>query len=129
MRRFGTLIFALILVTAAVGPIMAQSVNVAINGAPVRFTGTQPMVVRGRVLVPLRGVLEQMGAFVGWDPVTRTVLAQKSGTDVQLPIGSRAATVNGRTVTLDVPAQMETLPAPVGRAQQGHDDLGPVGGS
>ena len=106
MRRFGTLVFALILMTAAVGPIMAQSLDVTINGAPVRFTGTQPMAVRGRVMVPLRGVLEQMGAFVGWDPATRTVFAEKSGTDIELPIGSRTATVNGRTVTLDVPAQM-----------------------
>lgn len=106
MRRFGTLIFVLILLAAAAGSIMAQSLNVTINGDPVRFTGTQPMVVRGRVMVPLRGVLEQMGAFVGWDPATRTVFAQKSGTDVQLSIGSRTATVNGRTVTLDVPAQI-----------------------
>lgn len=106
MRRFGTLIFALILLAAVFGPAMAQSLNVTINGAPVRFTGTQPMAVRGRVMVPLRGVLEQMGAFVGWDPATRTVFAQKSGTDVQLPIGSPAATVNGRTVNLDVPAQV-----------------------
>jgi hypothetical protein len=81
-------------------------VNVTIDGAPVRFTGTQPMVMQGRVLVPLRGVLEQMGAFVGWDSATRTVFAQKSGIDVQLPIGSRTATVNGRTVGLDVPAQI-----------------------
>ena len=106
MRRFMAFIFVFTLLAAAVGPIMAQSVNLTINGAPVRFTGTQPMVVRGRVMVPLRGVLEQMGAFVGWDSVTRTVFAQKSGTDVQLPIGSRNATVNGRTVILDVPAQI-----------------------
>jgi hypothetical protein len=106
MRRFGTLIFTLILMAVAFGPAMAQSLNVTINGAPVRFMGTQPMAVRGRVMVPLRGVLEQMGAFVGWDPATRTVFAQKSGTDVQLPIGSLAATVNGRTVNLDVPAQV-----------------------
>ena len=106
MRRFGIFIFVLALLAAAVSPTIAQSVNVTIDGAPVRFTGTQPMVVQGRVMVPLRGVLEQMGAFVGWDPAARTVFAQKSGTDVQLPIGSRSATVNGRTVTLDVPAQI-----------------------
>ena len=94
------------LLAAAGGPSTAQSVNMTIDGAPVRFTGTQPMVVQGRVMVPLRGVLEQMGAFVGWDPATRTVFAQKSGTDVQLPIGSRIATVSGRAVSLDVPAQI-----------------------
>ncbi|MCX6343875.1 MAG: copper amine oxidase N-terminal domain-containing protein [Armatimonadetes bacterium] len=106
MRRFGIFIFVFTLLAAAIGPIMAQSINVTINGAPVRFTGTQPMVVQGRALVPLRGVLEQMGAFVGWDPATHTVFAQNSETDVQLPIGSRTATVNGGMVNLDVPAQI-----------------------
>lgn len=106
MRRSVALIFVLTLLTAAVGPAMAQSLNVTIDGVAVQFMGTKPMAVRGRVMVPLRGVLEQMGAFVGWDPATRTVFAQKSGTDVQLPIGSQAATVNGRTVILDVPAQI-----------------------
>ena len=106
MKRFQASAFVFILLATTVGPTVAQSVNVSINGVPIRFAGTQPTAMRGRVMVPLRGVLEQMGAFVGWDQVTRTVLAQKSGTDVQLPIGSQTATVNGRTVTLDVPAQI-----------------------
>ncbi len=106
MKRFTCYIFVLTLLAAAIGPGMAQSLNVAINGSPVRFQGTQPMAVRGRVMVPLRGVLEQMGAFVGWEAASQTVFAQKSGTDVQLRIGSKTATVNGNTVTLDVPAQI-----------------------
>jgi len=106
MRRFWMLIFVFTLLAATLGHVMAQSVNVTMDGNPVRFTGTQAMVVRGRVLVPLRGVLEQIRVFVGWDQATRTVYAQKSGIDVQLPIGSRSATVNGRTVILDVPAQI-----------------------
>ncbi len=94
------------LLLLAAASVMSQSINVTIDGNPVRFVGTQPMAVQGRVMVPLRGVLEKMGAFVGWDAATRTVFAQKSSVDVQLPIGSRNATVNGRSVALDVPAQI-----------------------
>jgi hypothetical protein len=47
-----------------------------------------------------------MGAFVGWDASTRTVLAQKGDKDVVLPIGSRTAMVNGAVVQLDVPAMI-----------------------
>ncbi len=104
MKLLKIMIPGLILMAAASA--MPQALNVTIDGTPVRFIGTQPMAVQGRVMVPLRGVLEQMGAFVGWDAITRTVFAQKSDVDVQLPIGSRSATVNGRSVALDVPAQI-----------------------
>lgn len=102
----GTMILVLAALLAVTAPAVAQAVSVTLDGQPVAFAGTQPMVVGGRVLVPLRGVLEQMGAFVGWDPATRTVIAQRSGINVELPVGSRTATVNGRQVALDVPARI-----------------------
>ena len=93
---------ALIILAASMA--MAQQVNVTVDGVPVQFMGTKPLTQRGHVLVPLRGVLEKMGAFVEWVPATRTVIAQKGDLYVELPVGSRTATVNGKQVTLDVPA-------------------------
>jgi hypothetical protein len=46
-----------------------------------------------------------MGATVDWDNATRTVTASRGNMDLILPLGSRIATVNGREVTLDVPAR------------------------
>ncbi len=85
MRRFATFIFVLIILAAAAGSTTAQSIYVTIDNAPVRFTGTQPMVVQGRVLVPLRGVLEQMGAFVGWDSPPAPCSRKKAGRMSSLP--------------------------------------------
>src|SRR5438105_8455620 len=82
----------------------AQRIRVQVNNSPVTFRDTQPQEVRGRVMVPLRGVLEQMGAFVDWDAATRTVIANRGSTDIRLPLGRRITTVGGRSVTLDVPA-------------------------
>lgn len=79
-------------------------VRVVVNGQPIAFEGTQPRMVDGRVLVPLRGVLEDIGAAVDWRPATQTVIATKAETEIDMPIGSRIATVNGRPVTLSVPA-------------------------
>lgn len=93
-------VIALVFAGAAHG----QGIGVTVDGREVAFVGTRPMTVDGRVLVPLRGVLEEMGAFVSWVAQTRTVVAQKGDTYVELPVGSRTATVNGRIVTLDVPA-------------------------
>lgn len=84
----------------------AQSVRVQVDGSPVNFSGTTPRVVGQRVLVPLRGVFEEMGAFVSWDGATQTVSATHGDKDVRLQIGQRRAMVEGELVNLDVPAQL-----------------------
>jgi hypothetical protein len=84
----------------------AQGINVQVNGNPVTFTNTQPQYISGRVLVPLRGVFEEMGADVQWHPETRSVTAQQNGQSVALRIGEKWATVDGKTVSLDVPAMI-----------------------
>lgn len=83
-----------------------NNIQVSVNGQPVAFDQARPQMVGGRVLVPLRGVMEQLGAYVQWDASTHTVTATKAGTDIQLRIGDRSATVNGQPVTLDVPAMV-----------------------
>src|SRR5579871_4714840 len=55
-------------------------------------------------MVPLRGVLETMGASIDWMQDSQTVVATRGNIEIDLPIGSRTATINGREVTLDVPA-------------------------
>jgi hypothetical protein len=63
-------------------------------------------MANGRVLVPLRGVFERLGATVTWDPTSQTVLAQSGTTSVSLRIGSPQAFVNGQPQLLDVPAML-----------------------
>ncbi|RYG42021.1 copper amine oxidase N-terminal domain-containing protein, partial [bacterium] len=83
----------------------AQSIRVTVNGEPVAFSGAGPRSVGGRILVPLRGVMEKLGAYVGYDGATKTVTANRGDVDLMLVLGQRSATVNGRSVTLDVPAE------------------------
>lgn len=103
MANRRSLVFTVVALAFA-GAAFCQDIAVTVDGREVAFVGTRPMTIDGRVLVPLRGVLEEMGAFVSWVAKTRTVVAQKGDTYVELPVGSRTATVNGRMVTLDVPA-------------------------
>jgi len=98
---------ALAAVAMIAGVAGAQGINVTVDGAPVSFNNNMgPRSVNGRVLVPLRGVFEQMGAYVQWNPATRDVTANRGDSDVRLHIGDRVATVDGRQVTLDVPAMI-----------------------
>ena len=60
--------------------------------------------VRGRVMVPLRGVFESLGAKVKYDAGPRRITANRGKREVVLYIGRRDAFIDGRRQTLDVPA-------------------------
>lgn len=84
----------------------AQGIVVTVDGHPVSFATQQPISSGGRVLVPLRGVFEEMGATVLWDGANRQVLASKGNTNIRLTIGSTQADVNGSMVSLDSAAEI-----------------------
>lgn len=106
----GTYYFGIILVLllfSLAPPALAQApVTVVLDDVPLAFD-TEPVIQEGRVLVPFRGLGEALGVEVGWDAVTRTVLARGFGKDVSLPIGEGHALVNGTPVALDAPPVIE----------------------
>lgn len=81
-------------------------IRATVDGNFVTFPDVQPMMMNNRVMVPIRGVFEQMSADVAWDSMTRRVMAQRGTDTIILPIGSILATVNGREIRLDTPAIM-----------------------
>ena len=84
----------------------SQPIRVLVNDERVRFAGQGPEQMGERVYVPLRGVLERIGADVKWNPNQRVVVARQGDTVVRLPAGG-FATVNGQRVALDAPAYVE----------------------
>ncbi|MGE5674997.1 MAG: copper amine oxidase N-terminal domain-containing protein [Mycobacterium leprae] len=76
---------------------------VYVNGERLNLT---PLAHNGRTLVPFRALAEDLGATVSWDPSTRTVTMVKGETTVVITIGASTATVNGQTVDLAVPAEI-----------------------
>jgi hypothetical protein len=86
-----------------------QIITVTVNEQPVTFEQEQrPMMMGGRVLVPLRGVIEKLGGEVKWEPTTRVITGAHAGQNKQfrLRVGSREALVNGENVTLDAPPRV-----------------------
>jgi hypothetical protein len=100
VKRQAAVIVTLFLAMSAI----AQGIGVTVDGRTVNFQGQGPVSVQGRVLVPLRGVLEAMGAYVEYRSASRSIYARRGATEIDLRLGDRQATVNGRPVTLDVPA-------------------------
>jgi hypothetical protein len=104
--RYATTLFALAaLLILFAAPALAQPVRVVVDGQTIAFD-QPPVMAGGRVLVPLRGVFENLGATVVWDPATRSIRATRGDTSVLLTMGSRLATVNGQVTTLDTPAMI-----------------------
>lgn len=83
----------------------ADTIKLVVNGSEVK-TDVPPVIIEGRTLVPLRAMLEAVGASINWDEATQTVTAQKDATTIKLIIGNSSAYVNGTQKSLDVPAQI-----------------------
>ncbi len=84
-------------------------ITVTVNNKPVAFEATRrPMMMSGRVLVPLRGVIERLGGNVQWDPKNRVVTGAHAAANRQfrIRVGSNEALVNGETMALDSPPRI-----------------------
>ncbi len=89
---------------AGVAQVGAQGpITVLIDGTRL-ILDVPPVQIEGRVLVPLRGVFERLGAKVVYDPAGQTVTATREAVTIVLRLGSREARINERIVLLDVPA-------------------------
>lgn len=77
----------------------SDRIKITLNNAPLRLD-TDPEIENDTTLVPLRGVLEALGAEVTWDEKTSTVIAKKDGTEIELQIGKKTARVNKKDTEL-----------------------------
>ena len=107
-KRILSITLALVLILTVMPITQSQAsaeIRVIVNGTTVAFDQS-PVIENGRTLVPLRAIFEALGATVDWNQSTQTVTAAKDGTTVRLTIGSNIMVVDGRNITLDVPAKI-----------------------
>ncbi len=94
----------LALLLAPVTPARASSPTIMVDGTA--LPADVPAVVNGdHILVPLRGVLERLGAQVAYDPVRQVASAALNGVLVQVRVGTNQGWVNGQPKTLDIGAR------------------------
>ncbi|HCJ11463.1 MAG TPA: hypothetical protein DHW14_09935 [Clostridiales bacterium] len=107
VRHLALVLIVLLLAAAGGPPLLAApgDISLVINGDLVE-TDVPPVIVRGRTLVPVRVVSEELGAYVGWDDRSRTVTVVSGASRVVLGVGQSTATVDGRPVTLDTPPEI-----------------------
>ena len=86
-----------------------EAIGVTINGTPVTYDDGygRPFVdAAGRTQVPFRLTMETFGCSVDWDNDTRTAVAEKDGTKVEVPVGRDYLIINGKRADIDTTAQL-----------------------
>ena len=84
-------------------------INVTVNNEAVTFDkSTRPIMMGGRILVPLRGVVERLGGTIQYDAQSQVITGGQANLEKQfrLRVGSGEALVNGKNQTLDSPPRV-----------------------
>lgn len=81
-----------------------RAIGVTVDGVKVPLRHA-PLVRKNSILVPMKEIFAALDAEVAFEPKTKTITATDGYSDVTLRIGSSAATVDGKAVRLDVPAE------------------------
>ncbi len=103
--RYALLLLACVAVPLSLGRPAAAEPAIVVNGTPLACP--QPPLNRlGVVLLPLRPVLEALGAQSDWRPREEKLQVRRGGRLVELWVGTPVAQVNGLPVQLDVPPKL-----------------------
>jgi len=77
-----------------------KQISVLIDGEKQSYDQA-PVLRNDRVLVPMRGIFEKLGATVTWDGQTQTVHATKGSAKLQLALREKTLFFRGQAFTLD----------------------------
>ncbi len=117
-------IFMLILIALSFSTTFASDMNLEYDGESHIYEGPNvnlildgekfvveeglmpPIIFENRTLVPVREVFEKLGGTVEWSSEERKVSVTLGTKQIQLWINQTTAMVNGKEVTLDVPAKL-----------------------
>ncbi len=110
-RLVSFLILLIICFTMVLIPLKAAAYNtyeklwIVFNGE-ILDLDVNPIMVNDRILVPVRGICEALGANVKWDNENRKITVNKEDKIIILQVDNKKAIVNGKEIDLDVPAKI-----------------------
>lgn len=96
-------IFLLILLTSTA--FASNGIRVLVNDKALDLD-VPPTIVESRTLVPLRAIFEALDVNVGWNADTKAISGNSADIQLTMIVGNPSAVVNGKTVTMEVPAQI-----------------------
>ncbi len=85
---------------------VTQNISIVVNGETLTGLDQPPVIVNGRTLVPVRAILQALGATVDWNDTEKKATAVKGDTSLELKIGSKTIMKNGSPYTADVASKI-----------------------
>lgn len=106
IRRIIAIAFILGLAVSYV-PVSAAEITVLLEGTPIEFD-VPPQIIEARTMVPMRAILEALGAEVIWLPETpQDIIAHTpDGNTIRMSVGSPIIHINDRNEVMDVAPQL-----------------------
>lgn len=98
-------------VSVVLGAFAASTIKIFVNDKEI-ITDVQPQIIQGRVMVPLRWVVQALGANVKWDNETKTVKIQMEDQDSitlsESDNGKKITLTKGQSLHLNLPGNQST---------------------
>ncbi|MDD6483053.1 MAG: copper amine oxidase N-terminal domain-containing protein [Clostridiales bacterium] len=104
-KLLSALAVSALLVLGAAASAQADDITVMLDNEAVEFD-QQPIITDNRTLVPVRAVFEKAGALVEWDQASLVATITKGNYTIRISPDSDVMYKNGRSIALDVPAQI-----------------------
>ncbi|MDO3413015.1 copper amine oxidase N-terminal domain-containing protein [Saccharibacillus sp. CPCC 101409] len=93
------LLFLSLPLTALAETKSSSKIGIIYNDKPLQL-GAAPYSKNGTTLVPMRPLFESLGIKITWNEAAQTIRGTKGSLDFTLKVGSKQATVNGKSVQL-----------------------------
>lgn len=103
MKKLISFILTPLLVLAILTTSFAISPDIIVSNKTIPASA---VIKDSRVLVPLRAIFESLDATVDYDSASKTITGRQNDRLIILRINDKTASVNGKKVTLDVPASI-----------------------
>ncbi|MBH5319319.1 ankyrin repeat domain-containing protein [Paenibacillus sp. GSMTC-2017] len=104
MKILKSLLLISMLVTLIIFPtnvFAGKSIEIIVDREKLNFN-VPPIIQEGTTLVPFRTIFEKLGFSITWDQETQSIVGNKSDLNIQLKIGNKTATINGKSASLEV---------------------------
>ena len=98
-------IILMMMVSVFVSDAASDPITITLDGKTVS-TDADPIMVQNRTMVPVSAIVGALGGTSSWDQDSHTATFVKGSTTVKVTIGSKTATVNGASKTMDVAPQL-----------------------
>lgn len=100
-KAFIVIVALVFLVMNSIHVTASNQILILVDGNPQLYQ-SDPVIVKGRILVPLRDSFEMLGATVDWDRKTDEIRIALPEGMIVLKVGHRLATMNDRQIFIDV---------------------------